>query len=114
MRLFDADQSAGLILGQQHRRRDDLVDQLLLLIARQGRDAGEDIGLAHAFQQAADLRLENDDDGQEAPVDEHVRQIGKCLQAEELGDGVNDDDQKNALENLNRPGIVADDLDRII
>ena len=33
MRLFQRDQSPGLILGQNHHRFDQLVDQMLLLVS---------------------------------------------------------------------------------
>ena len=114
MTLLNADEGTRLILRQQHRRRHDLIHKIFLLIAGQRTDAGEYVGLAKTFKQAADLLLENDDDSQEAPVD---KDIGKMLQrthAEKAGSPVNHKDDENALEDLNRLARFADQLNCII
>ena len=100
MALLDGNQCTGLIVAQQHRRSDDLIDEVLLLVSGQGRDPGKYIRLAEPLEHGSYLRLKDDDDRKESPVDEDICDIGNGLETEQCRKGINDQDQQNTFKNL--------------
>ena len=83
MALFDRNQRTRLILAQQHRCRNDLIDEIFLLVSGQGRHTGEDIRLSKPLEYRADLRLEDNDDRKKSPVNENIRYIRYGFQSQE-------------------------------
>ena len=100
MALLDGNQRTGLVVAQQHRRRHNLIDEVLLLVSGQGRDPGKYIRLAEPFQHRSYLRLKDDNDRKESPVNEDVCDIGNGLETEQCRKGINDQYQQNTFENL--------------
>ena len=107
--LFQRDQRAGLRRGHLRAGLDQLFDQMFLLIAGKRGQPRQHAGLAQLLQQHADLRLKDDHHDDDAPAEHHIGDVVDRRQPDQHRQSLDDEDEQDALEDLHRSGIVADD-----
>ena len=103
---LEHDEHAGLGLGHLAAGNDRLVDgllQLRLLLGRCERPQQADVLAAQLFQDLADLRLEQDDEGQDAHLHHVAQDIGDAVEMEYLRQPQGQQEHHHALEDVLRP-----------
>ena len=114
MALLNGDERAGLVIAQQHCGCNDLINEVLLLIAGKGRDPGKHIRFTQTFQNRPYLRLEDDNDREESPVDKDVRDIGHRFETHHGRKGIDKQNEQNSLKDLHRLRVRLNKTDRVI
>ena len=103
---LEHDEHAGLGLGHLAAGDDRLVNgsfQLRLLLGRRKRPQQADVLAAQLFQDLTDLRLEQDDEGQNAHLHHVAQNIGDAVEMEDLRQPQGQQEHHHALEDVFRP-----------
>ena len=104
---LEHDEHARLGFGHLAAGDDRLVDglfQLRLLLHRCKRPQQPDIPAAQLLQDLSDLRLEQDDEGQNAHLHHVAQNIGDAVQVEDLRQPQCQQEDHHALEDVLRTG----------
>ena len=104
---LEHDENAGLALGHLAARDDRLVDgrlQRRLLLHRAEGFEYLDVAAAHLLQYLPYLRLEQDDDGDDAHLHQVAHDVGHGVQLQHIGDAQRQQEHDHALEDILRTG----------
>ena len=101
---FHDDQGAVAVAGQEHRGMGDLVGNLVdaALVARR-EQPGERADPADPLERPAELRLEDDDDREQANDGKRLEDLGEEPQVESPSRGVDDEQNAHADHQADRP-----------
>ena len=103
------DEHAGLALGHLFAGDNRLVDGLLhlgLLLRRRECPQQPDVLAAQLLQNLTDLRLEQDDEGQDAHLHHVAQNIGDAVEVEDLRQPQGQQEHHHALEDILRAGTL--------